>query len=474
MEKKTKERIEKTRQEAKDLIISAKDKAVSIIEEAQKDEKERKNELRKLEDRLLSKEEALEKEETIFRRKKDGLTEEMNKIEEERRSLENLKEEKVKELEKITKLSPEEAKKELFNQMSDLHQEEIFSLLKKYEQEKKDILEKKGAEVISSSLQKIARSTVSELTTSLVNLPNEEIKGKIIGREGRNIRTLERLTGVDIIVDETPQTITISSFDPVRRETAKITLEKLIRDGRIQPAKIEEKYEETKEEIKQKVKEIGENAAYEVGILDLPSDILSLLGKLYFRTSYGQNVLEHSIEVALFSEAIASELGLDVEVAKKAGFLHDIGKAVSEETGGSHVEIGRKILKKYDIEDKVIKAMESHHEDYPFSLPEAYVVAAADILSTARPGARRDTLENYLKRLKELEEIAKSFKGVKDAYAISGGRELRVFVNPEQLDDFGALSLAKNIATKIQSETSYPGEIKVDVIREIRAVEYAR
>jgi len=473
-QRKIKENLEKARDEARNLILSAKDKAASIIEQAQKEERERKNELRKLENRLLTKEETLEKEESILRQKRESLNEEIKKIEEKEEDLKKIEEEKIKELGKITKLSPEEAKEELFDQLSSAHKEEIFSLLKKYEREKRESLEKKGLEIISSSLQRLARATVSELTTTLVNLPNEEIKGKIIGREGRNIRAIEHLTGVDIIVDETPQTVTISSFDPVRREVAKLTLEKLIRDGRIQPARIEEKYEEAKEEIKQRVKEIGENAAYEAGVLDLPSGILSLLGKLHFRTSYGQNVLHHSVEVALLSEALASELHLDSEAAKKAGLLHDIGKAVSEETGGSHVEIGRKILKKYGIEEKIIKAMEAHHEDYPFAIPEAYIIATADILSTARPGARRDTLENYLKRIKELEEIAKNFNGVKEAYVISGGRELRVFVIPEKLDDFGALSLAKNIATKIQSESSYPGEIKVNVIREIRAVEYAK
>jgi len=305
-------------------------------------------------------------------------------------------------------------------------------------------------------------------------LPNEEIKGKIIGREGRNIRALERATGVELIIDESPENIIISSFDPLRREIARLALEKLIKDGRIQPAKIEEKVEEAKQEISKRLSEIGEQASLEVGVINLPKDILQLLGRLHFRTSYGQNVLVHSIEMAHISSMIAAELGLNVEVAKKGALLHDIGKAISHEVEGTHVNLGRKILKKYGIDDAVIQAMESHHEEYPFSTPESFVVAAADILSAARPGARRDTVENYLKRLGDLEKIAGGFEGVKTAYALSAGREIRVFVVPEKIDDFGAFQLAKNIASKIQSEMKYPGEIKVNVIREMRAVEYAK
>ena len=303
---------------------------------------------------------------------------------------------------------------------------------------------------------------------------DEDLKGKIIGREGRNIRALERATGVELVIDETPDSILISSFDPVRREVAKLALEKLIKDGRIQPAKIEEKVEEARQELSKKIMEIGENAVYEVGVFDLPKEIIQLLGRLYFRTSYGQNVLMNSIEAAHLASMIASELGLNVEVAKKAALLHDIGKAIDHEVSGSHVELGRKILKKYGIADEVIQAMEPHHEEYPFASPEAYVVATADTLSASRPGARRDTVENYLKRLEDLEKIALSFPGVKIAYAISAGRELRIFVVPEKIDDFGALRLAKDIANKIEADLKYPGEIKVNVVREIRAVEYAR
>ncbi len=300
------------------------------------------------------------------------------------------------------------------------------------------------------------------------------MKGKIIGREGRNIRTFERLTGVELIVDEAPDSIILSSFDPLRRELAKIALEKLIEDGRIQPAKIEEKVEEAREELDKYVKKAGEDAAYDVGILDLPEEIVHLLGKLKYRTSYGQNVLEHSVEMTHIAGMIAGELGLDVEITKKAALVHDIGKAIDHDVEGTHVELGRKILKKYGIDEKVIKGMEAHHEDYPFSTPESYIVAAADIISAARPGARRDTIEKYLKRLEEIEKVVKGFEGVTKVYAVSAGREVRVFVVPEKVDDFGSLQLAKKIANKLQSDVQYPGEIKVTVVREVRAVEYAR
>jgi ribonucrease Y len=300
------------------------------------------------------------------------------------------------------------------------------------------------------------------------------LKGKIIGREGRNIRALERATGVEFIIDETPDSVVISSFDPFRREVARLSLEKLIKDGRIQPAKIEEKVEESKQELNKRAAELGEEAAMEVGVYDLPKEIIQLVGRLHFRTSYGQNVLLHSIEMAHLAGMIAGELNLKVEIAKKGALLHDIGKAIDHEVEGTHVELGRKLLKKYNIDESIIEAMQSHHDDYPYASSEAYVVTAVDILSAARPGARRDNLENYIKRLKDLEKIAEDFAGVKNAYALSAGRELRIFVTPEKVDDFKALELARQIANRIQSELKYPGEIKVNVIREMRAVEYAK
>ena len=362
----------------------------------------------------------------------------------------------------------------MLKKIEDQYRQELPSIIQKLEHERREEIEKKSLEIITAAIHRYARAHVSELTTTVFQLPNEDLKGKIIGREGRNIRTLERLTGVEVIVDETPESIVFSSFDPLRREIAKVALEKLIKDGRIQPAKIEEKVEEAKQELTRRMQSIGEQAALEVGVLDLPKEILQLLGRLHFRTSYGQNVLVHSVEMAHIAGMMARELGADAETAKKGALLHDIGKAISHEVEGTHVELGRKLLKKYSIDEAVIRAMESHHEEYPFSTPEAFIVTAADVLSAARPGARRDTVENYLKRLEELEKIVNSFEGVKNSYALSAGREIRVFVVPEKVDDFGALQMARNIAAKIQSELKYPGEIKVNVIREMRAVEYAR
>lgn len=460
--------------EAKDIVLEAKSKAVSILEETKREERELKSQINRFEDRVLKKEDFLDKKEAELKSRQNQLDYEIKKLKEVKEEIENLKQRALGKLEEVAGLDKESAKARLFQNLEKAHGEELALALQKLEKEKREELEKKGLDILLTALQRYARSHVADATTSVVNLPNDDIKGKIIGREGRNIKTLERLTGVEVMIDETPESLTLSSFDPLRREIAKLALEKLIKDGRIQPAKIEEKVDEAKTEINKRIQEIGEAAAYELGILDLPKEIISLLGRLNYRTSYGQNVLVHSIEMAHLAGMIASELGLNVEVAKKAALLHDIGKAIDHEASGTHVELGRKILKKYGVGEEIIKAMQSHHEDYPFANPESFVVAATDALSAARPGARRDTLENYLKRLEELEKIAASFDGVKTAYAISAGRELRVFVVPEKIDDFGALQLAKNIAARIESELKYPGEIKVNVIREIKAVEYAR
>lgn len=474
IEAKIREQLKAAKTQAEEIILAAKDRAAALIEETQREERNRKIQLDRLEERLVKKEDFADKRSLEVETRGKNLEKELENLKEVKTKLNELERKTVERLEKISGLSPQQAKEQLFKNLENLHAAELTVLLQKFEKEKNDLIEKRALEVITTALQRYSRSAVADLTTSVVALPNEELKGKIIGREGRNIRTLERLTGVEIIIDETPESITISSFDPLRREIAKIALEKLIRDGRIQPVKIEEKVEESRQELDQRLKEIGEAAVYEVGVLDLPKEIIFLLGKLNYRTSYGQNVLIHSIEMAYLAGMMAAELGVNVEVAKKAALLHDIGKALDHEIEGSHVELGKKILKKYGLSEEVVKAMEAHHEDYPFSSPESFIVAAADVLSTARPGARRDTLENYLRRLGDLEKLALSFEGVKNAYAVSGGREIRVFVVPEKIDDFGALQLARDIATKIQSELQYPGEIKVNIIREIRAVEYAR
>jgi len=473
-EQKIKIQLEEAKTKAKEIILTAKDKAATILDDAQKEEKERKRELSSFEQRLNRREELLNQKLSETEEKNRSLEENIKKVREIKEKVEEIRGEAQKELERIANLTKEQAIKELFNKLEVAHRQEITELLKRMEKEKRDEIEKQALDILETAIQRFGRSVSSEVTTSNFTIPNEELKGKIIGREGRNIRTLERLTGVEVIIDETPDTITLSSFDPLRRELAKIALEKLIKDGRIQPAKIEEKVEEAQKELTEKIKEAGENAAYELGILDLPKEIIYLLGRLNYRTSYGQNVLQHSIEAAHLAKMIAAELGANVEIAKKAALLHDIGKAIDHEVEGTHIELGRKILQKYDISEEIIKAVEAHHEDYPFETPEAYIVAAAEAISASRPGARRDNLEDYLKRLENLEKIALSFDGVQKAYAIQAGRELRVFVVPEKIDDLGTLNLAKQIANRIHNELNYPGEIKVNVIRESRAVEYAR
>lgn len=474
VERQIKTWFEEAQARAKEIVLNAKERAAKLLEEIKTEEKIRKSQLIKLEERLLKKEETLEKQLADFSSQKLHIEEESKRLSAERLAVEELRNKILGELERVANLSVEDAKSQLLAKVKEEHKSALLAAISKLEGETREEIEKKSLEIITTAIQRYARSHVAEVTTTVFQLPNEDLKGKIIGREGRNIRTLERLTGAEIIVDETPDTVVLSSFDPLRREIARLALEKLIKDGRIQPAKIEEKVEEARQEINKRMQEVGENAALEVGIIGLPKELIQLLGRLYFRTSFGQNVLVHSIETAHIAGTLAAELGVNVEIAKKAALLHDIGKAIDHEVQGSHVELGRKILQKYGIAEEIIKAMESHHEEYPYSIPESYIVAASDILSAARPGARRGTVENYIKRLEDLEKIATGFEGVKNAYALSAGREIRVFVIPEKIDDFGALEMAKNIANKIKTDLKYPGEIKVNVIREMRAVEVAR
>ncbi len=474
LEQKLKTKLDSAEAEAKNIIAEAKTKALAELESAKKEEKEEKEKLNKYEERLHSREELLEKQLISITERESKLSQEKENLEKTKTEVQATRERAVKELEQVASLSREEAKNKLFKEVEADYKEDLIKSVQKLEKERREEVEKKADEIITTAVMRYARSNVADITTSVFHLPSEELKGKIIGREGRNIKALERATGVEIIVDETPESIILSSFDPLRREIAKMTLEKLIKDGRIQPAKIEDKVEESKQDLIKRMQEIGEQAALEVGVIGFPREILQLLGRLHFRTSYGQNVLLHSIEMAHISGMIARDLNANVDVAKKGALVHDIGKAISHEVEGTHVDLGMKILAKYGMEQAVIDAMKSHHEDYPFSSPESYIVTAADILSAARPGARRDTVEQYIKRLKDLEGIASSFTGVKQAYALSAGREIRIFVVPEKIDDFGALQLAKNVASKVQQDMKYPGEIKVNVIREIRAVEYAR
>lgn len=469
-----KKRLEEAEFKLKEIILEAQKKAVNLVEEAKKEDKEHKFQLSRLEERLLKREELLEKQWSDIRFQENQLKEETEKIKAAKAQIEDTKQNLSLEFEKIAKLSETEAREKLFENIREKYKDDLTIAVQKLVKERKEEIERKSVEIMTVAMQRLSRSHVAEATTSIFNLENEDIKGKIIGREGRNIRALERETGVEFVIDESPNAIVISSFDPARREVARLALEKLVKDGRIQPAKIEEKVEEARQEIAKRMIEKGEEAAYEAGIYNLPKEIIQLLGRLYFRTSYGQNVLNHSVECAHLAGMIAEELKLNIETAKTGALLHDIGKAIDQEVGGSHIEVGQRILKKFGIKEEVIKAMESHHEDYPFSSPESYVVATVDALSASRPGARRDTLENYLKRLEELEKIASEFEGVKNVYALSAGREIRVFVVPEKIDDFKALQLAKDIANKIESNLKYPGEIKVNIIRETRAVEYAR
>jgi ribonuclease Y len=467
VEEKIKKDLAETEAKAKEIIIEAKDKAATILVDIKNDEKERRKELDAHEARLVKKEETLDRRSEEFSAVDAKIHDREEKV--------KLQEDEIRSrLEKVGGLTAAQAREEVMKKVKEDRSQDLAQLVQKMDRENRDEVEKKAADIITTALQRYARSHVSEITTTLFPLGDEELKGKIIGREGRNIRALERATGVEFIIDEAPEAIIISSFDPYRREVARLALERLIKDGRIQPAKIEEKVEEAKAELTKRTQEIGEAAAQDLGVFDLPKEILQLIGRLHFRTSYGQNVLTHSVEMAYLSEMMARELGLNAEVAKKGALLHDIGKAIDHEVEGTHVDLGMKLLKKYNIDERVVEAMQSHHDDYPYARPEAYVVTAADVLSAARPGARRGTLENYVKRLGDLERIAMEAPGVKAAYAISAGRELRIFVIPEKVDDFRALELAREIANRIQSELKYPGEIKVNVIREIRAVEYAR
>ncbi len=423
---------------------------------------------------LLNREHLLDTKISTFEEKEKELQEKGEKLKAIKEDLEGLRSEAEKKLEKVANFSREDAKKELLNLVEIEYEKDILEKIKKMEETGADKLQARAKEIIALAIQKCAVPQTQELTTTTVMLANEDIKGRIIGKEGRNIRTFEKLTGVELIVDETPESVVISGFNPIRRQIAKVALDKLIQDGRIQPAKIEEKVEEAKAEIAQKIKEAGEKAVYDTGIIGLNDKLVQLLGRLYYRTSYGQNVLLHSMEVALISETIADELKANSQVAKRAGLLHDIGKAIDQQVQGSHVDIGIKILEKFGETDAIVKAMRAHHEDYPADSLEAVIVKTADAISGSRPGARKDTLENYLQRLKELEDIANKFQGVERTYAIQAGREIRVFVKSDRVDDLGAQKIAKQIAEKIEEELKYPGEIKVTVIRESRVVEYAR
>ena len=466
--------ISEAKSEAGDIIFKAKEKAVKALDELKREEQRRRDEYSTTRKRLEQKEETLDKKEVSLKNTDEDLKLKSEQIKKIRDEIEELKGQEIKKLEKIASLSVAKAKEELFRLVESQYEKDLFEQLKKLEQGKKAELEEKAHNIMATAMQRFDMPQIVEATTTTVSLASDDMKGRIIGKEGRNIKTLERLTGVDVIVDETPQAITISGFDPIRRQIAKVALDKLMADGRIQPARIEEMVKKATEEINLKAKEAGETAVYDAGIVGLDSRLVQLIGRLRYRTSYGQNVLLHSLESAHLAGMLAQELGADVAVAKKAGLLHDIGKAVDHEVSGTHVELGIKILEKFGIDEAVILAMKSHHEDYPYETLESRIVQAAEAVSAARPGARKETVENYIKRLEELEAIATGFEGVEKAYAIQAGREIRVFVTPEHVDDIKAYKLAREIAKEIEKELKYPGEIKITVIRETRVIEYAR
>lgn len=474
IEAKLEKKALQVREECETALSQAKQKSTQIVADAQRESDERRKELIKTEGFLLKREDILDKKISDFEVKEKEFEEKIKRLREIKENLIQEKENVQKNLERISSFSAKEAKEELLKEVEKESEREIIERMKKLSQEGEEAYKMKAQGLLALAIQKYALSQAQEITTSTLSLPSDEIKGRIIGKEGRNIKAFEKLTGVEVIVDETPEAVIISGFNPIRRQIAKIALEKLIKDGRIQPAKIEEQIEKAKKEIDAQVDEFGRNALYETEIVDINPRLTKLLGRLYFRTSYGQNMLLHSMEVALLSAVLAEELGANVKIAKKAGLLHDIGKAIDREVEGSHVEIGIKILEKFSVEQEVIDAMKAHHEEYEAKTIEAVIVKVADQISGARPGARKDTVENYLKRLEELEKIALSYKGVLRAFAIQAGREIRVFVKPEEIDDLETYKLAKDIAGRIQQETNYPGEIKVNVIRETRVVEYAR
>lgn len=474
IEAKLKRLIEDSKAEAKEILLEAKEKAAKILDEAKSEEKERLGQLRRLEERLMEREAGTDKRVGELERKEKDLEEKIQKVKTVKAEVEEARAKALKELERVSGMSREDALREVTSRLEKDHSEDLMMRVKKLEQTGMEDLERRAKNTLAALIQRLSTATTSEVTTTTVAIPSDDLKGKIIGREGRNIKALERAAGVEIIVDDTPGSIVISAFDPVRRQIAKTALEMLIQDGRIQPARIEEAAEKAREEIEKKIKEAGEQTAYEVGIFDLDPRILTLLGRLKFRTSYGQNVLQHSIEMTHLAGMLASEVGGDAAVAKKGALLHDIGKAVDHEVAGTHVEIGQRILQKFGMDNRVIQAMRSHHEEYPYETLESIIVQTVDVISASRPGARRDTLEAYLKRLEDLEQIATSFEGVEKAYAISAGREIRIFVTPEKIDDFQARELARQIAARVEQELKYPGEIKVNVIREMRVIEYAR
>ncbi|MGE5371094.1 MAG: ribonuclease Y [Solirubrobacterales bacterium] len=458
----------------KESLLEAKEEIHRTRQDAEREVRDRRRELDRIERRIIQKEEALDKKLDNIEAKEELLHGKDREIEKKQQDLQVLMSQQLKELERLSSLNTEEAKELLLKTVEEQSRQDMAMLIREIEAEAKEEAGKKSRDIVALAIQKCAADVAAETTVSVVALPNDEMKGRIIGREGRNIRTFETLTGVDLIIDDTPEAVILSSFDPIRREVARVTLEKLISDGRIHPARIEEMVEKAQKEIDQHIREVGEQAAFEVGVHGLHPELIKLLGRLKYRTSYGQNVLKHSVEVAHLASVMAAELEADIQISKRAGLLHDIGKAVDHEMTGSHTEIGVELAKKYRENKDVLHAIAAHHMDIDPNTVEAVLVQAADAISASRPGVRRETLEAYIKRLEKLEALADSFSGVDKSFAIQAGREIRIMVKPDDIDDLGSINLARDIAKTIEQELDYPGQIKVIVIRETRAVELAK
>ncbi|MDP3836572.1 MAG: ribonuclease Y [bacterium] len=457
----------------KELLLKAQDKALKIIDEAKNEESQRRKEINGLQSRLEQRENSFSQKLIDLQEKQQKLYDKVNEVQEIKERIKAIKEEQMQKLEEVAKMNQDDAKNLLLKNVEEKAEEDLLIRIKKLENDTSDTLQEKAKDIMALAMQRMVSSYTVELTTTTIDLPNDEMKGRIIGREGRNIKAIEQLTGIEIIVDDTPNAITVSGFSLIRRHIAKKTLDYLIKDGRIHPTKIEDAVEMAKKELAVDIKKAGEEAMYEVGVTGFDPKLVQILGRLKYRTSYGQNTLSHSIEVAHLAAMLAEELGADVTLAKKGGLLHDIGKAVDHEVQGNHTEIGRDIAKKFNLPPEIIAPIETHHEDQPSGLI-AVIVKVADAISSARPGARSDSHENYIQRLQELEKIATGFEGIERAYAIQAGREVRVFVKPDAIDDIKAHNLARDIAKKIETELKYPGEIKINVIRETRVTEYAR